>query len=458
MSGRDPSRSRGSGLAALPELAPPGGGGLLRLPGSGDVPFTPRVRALVDTPPLQRLRHVSQLGVASRVYPGATHTRFEHTLGVYGNAVRCLRRLAGVPAFAEAATAGDAAIFLCAALLHDVGHWPFCHPMEDLKLPGVPDHEDLAAAEFAPGTPAGRVLVEEWDADPADVADFLTGDRATGDGATGDGPARGLLRGLLDGPIDVDKMDYLERDSLHAGVPYGRNFDKDRLIASLTVHPGFGRSPGDGGGTLALTAKGRTAAELMVFARYVMFAEVYWHHTVRSATAMLLRAVYDRRAAFLTDDLYRTTDPEFAARLLAACDGTDAARLADGLFRPHLGRGLYKRLAEFGPHDATGTFRRLSGRPYSELAAVSAALAERLRVAPTDVLLDAPPAHREVQFAVDVLDADGTPRPLAAVSPVTRTLATEQFDEHVKRVRLFCRPELRDGLRGRDWAAELARV
>ena len=140
----------------LPELVPPGGGGLVRLPGSGDVPFTPRVRALVDTPPLQRLRHVSQLGVASRVYPGATHTRFEHTLGVYGNAVRCLRRLANEPAFAGTATTGDAAVFLCAALLHDVGHWPFCHPMEDLKLPGVPDHEELAAAEFAPRHPRRR--------------------------------------------------------------------------------------------------------------------------------------------------------------------------------------------------------------------------------------------------------------------------------------------------------------
>ena len=317
---------------ALPELAAPGAGGLVRLPAAGDVSFTPRVKALADTPALQRLRHVSQLGVASRVYPGATHTRFEHTLGVFGNACRCLRRLAGVPAFAAAATPDDAKVFLCAALLHDAGHWPFCHPMEDLKLPGVPDHESLAAAEFAPGTPAGAVLERDWQVEPAAVAAFLQGTPLTGDGAR-DSPARRLLRGLLDGPIDVDKMDYLERDSLHAGVPYGRNFDKDRLIASLTVHPDFGTGPG----TLALTAKGRTAAELMVFARYVMFAEVYWHHTVRAATAMLLRAVYDVRANFITPDLFRTTDPEFVARLLAACAGTPAARLADGLFRPTVG-------------------------------------------------------------------------------------------------------------------------
>jgi HD superfamily phosphohydrolase len=82
-----------------------------------------------------------------------------------------------------------------------------------------------------------------------------------------------LLRSILSGPIDIDKMDYLERDSLHAGVPYGRHFDKQRLIQSLVLN-----AAGDG---LALTHKGKTAAELMVFARYVMFSEVYWHRRAR---------------------------------------------------------------------------------------------------------------------------------------------------------------------------------
>ena len=79
-------------------------------------------------------------------------------------------------------------------------------------------------------------------------------------------------------------MDYLRRDSLHAGVPYGQNFDRARLIGSLCLN--------ESGDALAITDKGRTAAELMVFARYVMFSEVYWHHTVRAATAMLQRAFY----------------------------------------------------------------------------------------------------------------------------------------------------------------------
>ncbi len=91
------------------------------------------------------------------------------------------------------------------------------------------------------------------------------------------------MRGLLSGPIDIDKLDYLQRDSLHAGVPYGRNFDQRRLLSSMCVGP-TGRDIG-------ITVKGKTAAEMMVFSRYVMFSEVYWHHAVRSGTAMLQRLV-----------------------------------------------------------------------------------------------------------------------------------------------------------------------
>ena len=97
-------------------------------------------------------------------------------------------------------------------------------------------------------------------------------------------PAQRILGSILSGPIDVDKIDYLMRDSLHAGVPYGQHFDRRRLIGSLCLN--------EAGDALAITDKGKTAAEMMVFARYVMFSEVYWHHAVRSATAMLQRAFY----------------------------------------------------------------------------------------------------------------------------------------------------------------------
>ena len=119
-------------------------------------------------------------------------------------------------------------------------------------------------------------ITEDWNCDANDVVELLN--------PTTDDPAVQFLASCLSGPIDVDKLDYLQRDSLHAGVPYGRNFDVGRLISSMVLQKETNR--------LAIGEKGRTAAEMMVFARYVMFSEVYWHHAVRSATAMLQRAVF----------------------------------------------------------------------------------------------------------------------------------------------------------------------
>ena len=125
---------------------------------------------------------------------------------------------------------------------------------------------------------------------------------------------------LLSGPIDVDKMDYLMRDSLHAGVPYGRNFDQSRLINSLCLN-----EMGDG---LAITDKGKTAAEMMVFARYVMFSEVYWHHAVRSATAMLQRAFLMLHESLDIDSLFRMSQRPMTEAMLAAA-GECGASIAD---------------------------------------------------------------------------------------------------------------------------------
>src|SRR5262249_39485959 len=143
-----------------------------------------------------------------------------------------------------------------------------------------------------------------------------------------------ILVSLLSGPIDIDKMDYLQRDSLHAGVPYGRHFDQQRLIGSLCLN-----SAGDG---LAVTDKGKTAAEMLIFARYIMFSEVYWHHAVRAATAMLQRAFYLLHTSLDLDSLFRLTDGPMVAELRRISADGPAGDLLDGLFGPT--RRLYKRL------------------------------------------------------------------------------------------------------------------
>lgn len=418
-------------LCAIPEvIALDSPRQLVRIPPEVDVPLTPRVRALIDTAEFRRLARISQLGLVSLVYPAANHTRQEHSLGVYRLALLYLRRLAGDERFAATIEPADAEVFLVAALLHDLGHWPFCHPIEDIHLASVPQHELFANSFLLEGEMADA-LRTEWNIQPRDVVALLSGkprDRR-----------QRILRSMLSGPIDVDKMDYLPRDSLHAGVPYGRNFDQSRLIGSLCLS--------ESGEALAITEKGKTAAEMMVFARYVMFSEVYWHHAVRAATAMLQRAFYLLHASLDLDTLFRHAEHRFIAALIEAAGDGPAGDLLDGLFGPT--RRLYKRLAQYSLFQEPMLYQRLARRPYPWLAALAEQLASLFStalsrvVAPHEVLIDAPPVEREVEFDIDVHFAkESCFRRLGDVSPVVRTLAREQFDDYVKRVRIFVHPRL----------------
>ena len=109
---------------------------VVRIPPELDVPLTPRVRRLIDSTPFRRLARISQLGLVSLIYPAAIHTRFEHALGVYRLAILYLKQLALDERFTSIVGPADAELFLAAALLHDVGHWPFCHPLGGYSLAG----------------------------------------------------------------------------------------------------------------------------------------------------------------------------------------------------------------------------------------------------------------------------------------------------------------------------------
>lgn len=411
---------------------------LVRIPPELDVPLSPRVRNLIDSAEFRRLAGISQLGLVSQVYPAAHHTRFEHSLGVYRVALLCLRRLSYDRRFTKLISTEEAELLIVAALLHDLGHWPFCHPIEDLRLPGVPRHELFANSFLLEGEIAD-VLRDDWQINPRDVVTLLSEKPR--------GAVRRVLASMLSGPIDIDKMDYLARDSLHAGVPYGRNFDQNRLIGSLCLN-----EAGDG---LAISEKGKTAAEMMVFARYVMFSEVYWHHAVRAATAMLQRAFYLLHQSLDLDSLFRATDQVVIDELTQMAGETGAADLVAGLFGPT--RRLYKRLAQFTIFSHPDIYNSLARRPYPELVATAERLAYGLsrslggRIAPHEVLIDAPPVAREVEFKVDVyFPKEDVYRRLDEVSPVVRALAREQFDDYVKRVRVFAHPRIAEDVRKLD--------
>jgi len=451
--------------ASLPELHK---GNLelsrVRIPPTMDVPITPRVRRLLDTAPMRRLASLSQLGLVSLVYPGATHSRLEHSLGVYANAISLLQRLELQRGRSDVEDPVARQAFLVAALVHDAGHWPFCHPIEDMGNSfdfadngPVMKHEDRVDALLNDG-PLAICLSEDWDCNADDVCAILCPKTIGQRGRLQITPhCVSFYASCLSGPIDIDKLDYLQRDSLHAGVPYGRNFDADRLIGSLLQHPSEPK--------LAISDKGRTAAEMMVFGRYVMFSEVYWHHTVRSATAMLQRALYELHHTGGNADAVQAEpihwrpwadddDRQWIERLrTAARESGNVAmtQLVEGLFGST--RQLLKRVGQFNVESGDSIHSLLARQPYGWLVECSRFLAKRMNavltnpVPPPLVLIDAPPVKLEVDINMDVIDREQRAMKLGDVSPVASVLANRQFDNHVKRVRVFVPESVRDELR-----------
>lgn len=426
-------------------------GSLVRIPPAQDVPVSDRVRRILDLSPMRRLASISQLGMVSLVYPGATHSRLEHSLGVYHNALRVVARFSSDSEFTERITPAMAEAFVLAALIHDIGHWPFCHPIEDMDIRELGEHESrIRQCIYNSGL--AECIEQDWICDPSQVLALL---EPKSESQVADQEACCFLRSCISGPVDIDKLDYLQRDSLHAGVPYGRNFDAGRLISALCFNPETSR--------LAIMDKGRTAAEMMVFARYVMFSEVYWHHAVRSATAMLQRCVFLLQNRIDLESTLGLVDATWVSMLRRAAQGSVAEPLAEGLFGSR--RRLYKRAAEFNLVEGREVHQALARKPYWWLVACSEKLAERISaktgvpIHPADLLLDAPPVKLEVDINVDVLGRNGTVRTLGEVSPVASALARQQFDNQVKQVRVFVRddlrPELQRFLKPSDWASEL---
>ena len=244
---------------------------------------------------------------------------------------------------------------------------------------------------------------------------------------------------MLSGPIDIDKMDYLYRDSLHAGVPYGRHFDQQRLLGSLCLN-----QAGDG---LAVTRQGQDGRRtdglrpLRHVQRGLLAPRRPGSHGHAPAGVLPVARALD------LDALFRMTEHEMIDELAAG--GRPVGRRANccGLFGPT--RRLYKRLAQYSFLEQPELYQRLARRPYPWLAACAERFAALVStalgrvVAPHELLFDAPPVAREVQFDVEIhFPKENRYRPLGEVSPVVRTLATEQFDDYVKRVRIFAHPRI----------------
>src|SRR5688500_2184558 len=275
----------------------------------------PTAARIVDTAAFQRLRYIRQLGLAHLVCPGATHTRFDHAIGVYHltvTALRLLRERGGIP---PEAWEGEELVPY-AALLHDIGHYAFSHALEELEPEHVPfGHEEVAERFFH--SPELRDALAPLGLGAEDRIHGLIR-----------GEGRLPLRGLVSGSLDLDKMEYLRRDAYFCGVPYGQ-VDVDRLLQGLTLLP----SPESGEWEIGVQEKAVAALESLLFAKYQMFRNVYWHHAVRAATALYKRIVEEAVSGGLLDpeELIGPTDEqllyEIERRALEEDDSEVAERL-----------------------------------------------------------------------------------------------------------------------------------
>lgn len=293
----------------------------IRDPIHGFVTLSDWERDIIDHPVFQRLRRIRQLAWTDMVYPGAMHTRFEHSLGVMHVATRMFDRIteARKPlledlGFTEDGLKRQRILIRLSALLHDVGHSPFSHAGEDL-MPLDPatrkpfKHEHYSAALV-------RSLMTDVIDDnqqnrrnhhirAAEVADYI----ARAPDLT---PERIFWRELISSQLDADRADYLLRDSYHVGVRYG-HYDLNRLVGSITV----AIDENTGGPRLAIEEGGWHAAEGLIWARYQMFTQVYFHktrvaydHHIAQAMQALLNEAQEGSALEQKDKFPPPTDPD----------------------------------------------------------------------------------------------------------------------------------------------------
>lgn len=348
----------------------------------------PVAARIVDSAPFQRLRRIRQLGHAHLVYPGASHTRFDHALGVYHLAGRALSVMRERGALSGTGPAEQVLIPL-AGLLHDIGHYPYSHALEELETGRIPGHHESIASRFVEDGPIAAAL--------ADVAPDAAGRVA----ALICGRSSNPLQGLVSGSLDLDKIEYLKRDARFCGVPYGE-VDVDRLLHALAV----AADPDTGRPELAVHEKGVAALESLLFAKYQMFRNVYWHHAVRAATVLYKRIASDALDAGLLapDDLVGETDEGVLFRIVRSAEtaGTELAQRIVDWISDLRGRRLPKRASEVVAADL-GTVG-VAGWLETESSLkrrVEDRLSSELDLSAGSVYLDYP--EKSAMFALDLL-------------------------------------------------------
>lgn len=439
----------------------------IRVPEYTSIPATENLLKLVDTKEMQRLRLIRQLGFVDLVFPGAYHTRFEHSLGVFNRAVQLVKHLCESESLLDVASVEQIRKMILGCMVHDLGHYHGAHVIEEL---GKIKEFSASLSQFnhletgyrlltARNSQLGRAIEDNYNIDRKTLADYIFR-KKNGGGISGE------LYSILDGPIDVDKMDYLERDSIHTGVPYGRNYDASRLLNNFILLKQNNRYK------IVLKEKGKAGAEVFIFSRYVMFTEVYWHHTARCFSAMFRRAFMDLvRIGISVEELigknlyhqsgcrYFGDRESFNSVMEMAKVGGRKTKVASELLQAvDLGRGgLYKRLLTLKPTRAPDgklyDTKMISSRIFDTYTegldswlSLCKAVADRVakkagltNLNEHHILIDTPLKGDKGTTYPLYFPHEMVIRDITEVSPVAGAL-DKMFNEAAQQVRLYCHP------------------
>ena len=380
-----------------------------------NIPFTSELKALLEEKDVQKLARIKQNGPAYHIYPGAVHTRLSHSIGVYYLGRQILlslsRKSDNLP-FTEKGIMS----FLVACLLHDIGHFPYAHSLKELPLR---EHEEIAG-DMIINHPELRKAIENTGADALTVSSIIDKGMLTGDEETL------LYRNILSGTLDPDKLDYLSRDGFFSGVPYGKQ-DTDFIISSLSLNKN----------RLCLDKEAVSSVEQILFSKYMMYRTLYWHKGVRSATAMIKKAITIalKEKTILPEDLYGIDDNEFVLLALSRREKTEALELVDKVEH----NILLERKAEKDYAD-NGKIERFS-RSFEEKEKMENALYLKLKplypeLKEYEVIIDIPePINFESHIAI--IDDDNQVKDISDSDMVFNCELSHLFQHSLRKVALY---------------------
>ncbi len=402
----------------------------------GHIYLSPGLKKLVETAQFQQLARIKQLGPSYLVYPGATHSRLNHSLGVFHTAYRIINSFVSRGSDFTMTIEGVKA-FLTAALLHDMGHFPFTHSLKELPLR---EHEELTA-EYILSSPIREIIKRDIGTSPELCAAIVDERRESRESDVL------FFRKLLSAPIDPDKLDYLNRDAYFCGVPYGSQ-DVDYILSVL--HPD--REHG-----VVIESGGVAAIESLLFAKYLMYRAVYWHNTVRIATGMIKKSLHRalHNGALLATELYGLDDDSFYTTI-----GSRRGEEFE-LIRRVYNRNLHKTVLTI-PFDSENpvhsSLEDLEQRAIRE-DFIRAELADMigLPVGENDMILDIP---ENISFEMKMMVADGSElRSYSAVPSVFTPEVVHQFVSSLRKIRLALSPELHEKIAEKSLSqSELVRL